>query len=150
MPIILWGYAAMHHPPPFTEAFHLAQNTKPHAFATLRREGLHLGPNGTWAAKWAPTGRPVLLFLSALSQPTCALKIEDKALVRRRWRAAGGPSECHTSWDRTSKRKTEELGLRDCRERGFLPSGFCAGCILPEWSSRCEPKMRSEWWLMAK
>ena len=91
-----------------------------------------------------------LLFLSALSQPTCALKIEDKALVRRRWRAAGGPSECHTSWDRTSKRKTEELGLRDCRERGFLPSGFCAGCILPEWSSRCEPKMRSEWWLMAK
>ena len=35
-------------------------------------------------------------------------------------------------------------------ERGFLPSGFCAGCILPEWSFRCEPKMRSEWWLMAK
>ena len=100
-------------------------------------------------AKWA--GRQcTLLFLSALSQPTCALKIEDKALVRRRWRAAGGPSECHTSWDRTSKRKTEELGLRNCRERGFLPSGFCAGCILPEWSSRCEPKMRSEWWLMAK
>ena len=60
-------------------------------------------PNGTWVAKWAPTGRPVLLFLSALSQPTCALKIEDKALVRRRWRAAGGPGERHTSLDRTSK-----------------------------------------------
>ena len=74
-------------------------------------------------AKWA--GRQcTLLFLSALSQPTCALKIEDKALVRRRWRAARGPGECHTSLDRTTKLENGTPFGGIVGERGFLPSGF--------------------------
>ena len=44
----------MHHPPPFIEAFHLAQNTKPHAFATSWREGLHLGPKWHLGSEMGP------------------------------------------------------------------------------------------------
>ena len=73
-PIILRGYAS-----PFTEAFLLAKNTKPDAFATSWHKGLNLGPKWHLGGKMGPNWQARFAVLVCLV-PT-NLHSEDRRLV---------------------------------------------------------------------